>query len=799
METLFHCHRPAGEFRLRPLRLPEDAATLHGWMTQAYASFWGMLDSTQAQVETFYRELTQRDPHAALMGEVNGEPAFLMEFYRASEDEIGRYYPAQPDDYGMHLLLAPADAPLPGFSWQVFTTVMDYIFSLPQVARVVVEPDVRNEKIHRLNRRAGFAYQHTVTLPHKTAWLAFCRREDYPGYRDPAAVIAEPQEYPMTDSVARTAAYQAGEHLHAPHWAQANALLLRKALAEFSHERLIAPELMVEKHGWGHYRLPVPGSEVEYRFRAKILSLNDWLIDLPSLSRLENLSPRPLDALQFIIEFSEQLGITQALLPTYMEEITSTLAGSAFKMTRNAPDAAALTQADFQTVETTMSEGHPCFIANNGRIGFDANDYLHYAPEAASPVALIWVAVHDSKATFASLSGLSYSQLMREELGDEQIAAFTAQLRGHGVDPARYFFMPVHPWQWHNKLLTVFAPDIANRHLIYLGRGEDHYLAQQSIRTFFNVSQPQKRYVKTALSILNMGFMRGLSPYYMATTPGINEWLAELVQQDSYLQGCGFGILREVASIGYRNSYFESAISADSPYKKMFAALWRDNPATNLPANRRLMTMAALLHVDDAGHGVLPAMIADSGLSAEAWLARYLQCYLAPLVHCFYTYDLVFMPHGENLILEFEGNVPVRAWMKDIAEEIAVMNPDADLPEKARRVAVTVPEPLKLLSIFTDVFDCFFRFMARILHQEMHLSEDRFWKVVADTISDYQATHPELEAKFARYDLFCEEFDHSCLNRLQLANNKQMINLADPAQNLKFAGTLKNPIAAFRP
>lgn len=34
-----------------------------------------------------------------------------------------------------------------------------------------------------------------------------------------------------------------------------------------------------------------------------------------------------------------------------------------------------------------------------------------------------------------------------------------------------------------------------------------------------------------------------------------------------------------------------------------------------------------------------------------------------------------------------------------------------------------------------------------------------------------------------------------CLNWLQLSNNQQMVDLADPAENLKFAGTLKNPIS----
>ena len=59
--------------------------------------------------------------------------------------------------------------------------------------------------------------------------------------------------------------------------------------------------------------------------------------------------------------------------------------------------------------------------------------------------------------------------------------------------------------------------------------------------------------MKTALSILNMGFMRGLSPYYMQATPAINAYLAGRVARDPLLRDCGFQLLREVAAIGYRN------------------------------------------------------------------------------------------------------------------------------------------------------------------------------------------------------------------------------------------------------
>ena len=43
-------------------------------------------------------------------------------------------------------------------------------------------------------------------------------------------------------------------------------------------------------------------------------------------------------------------------------------------------------------------------------------------------------------------------------------------------------------------------------------------------------------------------------------------------------------------------------------------------------------------------------------------------------------------------------------------------------------------------------------------------------------------------------------FAHSCLNRLQLVNNQQMISdLMDFSHSLQFAGELVNPLAAYKP
>lgn len=594
----------------------------------------------------------------------------------------------------------------------------------------------------------------------------------------------------------RPTAQDAVAHLTPALWARANRLLLRKALAEFTHERLLTPRRLPAD---GHYALSGDDGATEYRFAARRQALDHWQIDADSITRHRAGSELPLDALEFFLEFRDSLGLDATVLPVYLEEISSTLSGTAYKLAAKQPTAAELARSGFQDIETGMTEGHPCFVANNGRLGFGIHEYHAYAPETASPLQLIWLAARRDRATFTAGAGLDYDTLIRGELPRHTRDRFTATLTGLGLDPDDYYLFPTHPWQWWNKLSVTFAAEVAQQHLVCLGPGDDTYLAQQSLRTFFNTTTPTGHYVKTALSVLNMGFMRGLSASYMEATPAINDWLARLIDADDTFRAARFSIIRERAAIGYHHRTYEAATAKGSPYRKMLAALWRESPVATLEPDRRLATMASLLHTDDEGGSFAAALIEESGLAPATWLRRYLDAYLTPVLHAFYAYDLVFMPHGENAILVLEDGAVDRVIFKDIAEEIAVMDPDAVLPPAVERIRADVPEDKKLLSVFTDVFDCFFRFLSGALDYRGILDEDTFWRTVAECVLDYRASAPHLADKFARYDLFAEEFALSCLNRLQLRNNQEMVDLQDPAGALQLIGALRNPLAPHAP
>lgn len=583
-------------------------------------------------------------------------------------------------------------------------------------------------------------------------------------------------------------------------WADVNRRLVAKALGEFTHERLLDPRRVQDGDGRTAYLLAADDPNIEYHFHASVLALDHWWVHPGSIRRYDRGREAPIDAERFITDLRARLAIPDSVLPEYLEEVSRTLFGAAYRRSAPSLPAQRLARAGFQTIEAAMTEGHPIFVANGARVGFNTEDHRAFAPEAAAQLRLVWLAARRERVQLDCIQGLTYEDLLRTELDAATLSAFESALAARGGDAASHVLLPVHPWQWENRIQQLFAGDLASGDLVHLGESADRYQPQQSIRTLFNLTRPDRCYVKTALSILNMGFTRGMPPSAGRQLMATNDWASRTVESDPVLRDCGFSLLREVAYVGYRHRHFEKASRArHEPYKEMLAALWRESPVPRLGARERLMTMAALLHVDADGASLLTSLIEASGLTADDWIRAYLRAYLRPLMHCFYAHGLTFTPHGENVILVLRDHAPARVFMKDI-EDTGVLNPETPLPEEVRHLALAVPEDVMALVIFTDVFDCVLRFVAQILVEHASFPEERFWALVAESVHDYQASQPALADRFRRYDLFAPTFLLNCLNRLQLRNNRLMVDLnaPEPVDSLQFAGNLENPIAPFR-
>lgn len=799
-----------------------DVHTAHAWLDHPGSAFWGMRGATVPQVEDLLSDWVANPHRSMFLIRLDGLRVALAVFYDPSVLELAGRYPHEPGDLGMHLLVAPTRTPVRGTTAAVMGAICETAFSVPLLAdtparRMVVEPDLGNTAVHRLNSRAGFREAGPLVLPDKTALLSTCTAEEYRGSEIGRSTTlissSSPTRAPGTPTHSPRPALH--DHLVGHAMRRAHRHLCAKALAEFSHERLLTPE----PHPRGTLRqgdersAAAPGEAQQHyavhsggetwTFRARRLPLDHWVIEEGSIRRLVDDVETDVDAQALVIAFAPRLGIPDDLMGTYLEEIAATLGSAAFCLHHRDRPSRELANADLQTIESAMTEGHPGFVANNGRVGLGLTDRHRYTPEARTSTRLVWLAVRRDRSLLTTVEGLDERAHTLREFTTEALAGCDDRLRRLGLDPGDYRILPVHPHQWDRTIAVAFAPDLARRDLVHLGESDDEYRPQQSVRTFLNLTRPERGYVKTALAVQNMGFTRGLSPRYMRDTPAVNDWVAALVDSDPVLRDLGLGVLREVAAIGYTGDAHhvacEAGVSDEGPHTKMIAALWRESPIPRLETGERAFTLAALLHVDLHGRPLVAEFIERSGLRAEEWVHALLDAYLLPVAWCLLVHGLVFMPHGENVILVVgPDHTPRRALFKDIGEEVAVIRdlPGRPLPARLGRIRHIVDAETAALSIHTDVMDGVLRHLAAILDEAGMLDAREFWMLTRHRLLSLAERERADELHRPTWDaLFAPTFRHSCLNRLQLRDARQMVDLTDQAGSLQFAGRLDNPVS----
>lgn len=555
-------------------------------------------------------------------------------------------------------------------------------------------------------------------------------------------------------------------------WQSAGSKLLAKMLSEFMYEEIIQPEAVETKGEYTLYRLSLPEGIV-YGFEAKNLLFDSYRVIPESIQRWEGTEWLPAsNPLEFVLDVHTAVGMTAETTAHLLKELSNTLLADAHIKVAKENQNKDLLEMDYPHLEGEM-EGHPWITFNKGRIGFGYDDYLAHAPERKQAIALFWIAVRQDRAQFNAVPELDYTTLIREELGEETLAEFETILRSQNLEPANYYFLPVHEWQWKNIIIPLFAEDLAIGAIIPLGYSRDRYLPQQSIRTFANISHPQKRYVKLPLSILNTLVYRGLPGERTVIAPKVTEWVKSICDGDSFLRDeCRLILPGEVASINYDHPYYNQLSGAPYQYKEMLGSLWRDSVLAYVEPDERPITLAALLHVDSNGQPFVSRLVARSGLSLNAWLERLFNVILPPLLHYLYRYGVVFSPHGENTILVLKDFVPHRLAMKDFVDDVNISRhplPELEsLPQELKAVMLTEPPEGLCQFIFAGLFICHHRYLSDLLAVHHNYPERTFWRQVRDRILNYQRRFPELQERFELFNLLAPQFTKLCLNRNRL-------------------------------
>ncbi|MFF9501505.1 IucA/IucC family protein [Streptomyces sp. NPDC014656] len=574
-------------------------------------------------------------------------------------------------------------------------------------------------------------------------------------------------------------------------WARASARTLAKALGEFAYEEILEP-LPAGADAPDRYSLALDDGAA-LAFTARRGAYGGWRVDPGTIT----CDGRPLtDPLDLLVRARRLLGLDGATLGHLIRELSTTLAAEA-RLHHTALTADRLADLPYAELEGHQT-GHPWLVLNKGRIGFSAGDAARWAPEARRATRLPWIAVSERIAAYRGVEGLDTpDKLYAGELDPPVLDAFRAELTARGLDPDTYLLLPVHPWQWDEILLPLYAPAIASGALVPLSADGDLRLPQQSIRTFLNTGRPDRLTVKLPLSVLNTLVWRGLPTERTLAAPAVTAWVHGLRDADPFLrEECGVILLGEVASVTVEHPLYDRLPEVPYQYKELLGAIWRE--PLRLPPGERARTLASLLHTDPEGRAFVAELVERSGLAPTVWLRRLFAALLPPLLHFLYRYGTVFSPHGENAIVVYdEQDVPVRLAIKDFVDDVNIsahpLPEHATMPEDVRAVLLTEEPGFLTQFIHSGLFVGVFRYLAPLCEEQLDVPETDFWSLVRAEIIRHQERFPELKDRFELFDLLTPRIERLCLNR----NRLHMDGYRDRSDRPHAAvhGTVPNPLA----
>lgn len=156
-----------------------DLGMLHAWLNEEHVLPYWQLDDPLLEFRDTLAEKLADEHMTPYVGLLDHVPMSYWERYWAVDDPIADYYDADPTDQGIHLLIGPPEYLGRGYAEPLLRAVTEMQFRHRETDRIVAEPDVGNDIVHRILEACGFEARREVEMDEKNALLMVCERERF--------------------------------------------------------------------------------------------------------------------------------------------------------------------------------------------------------------------------------------------------------------------------------------------------------------------------------------------------------------------------------------------------------------------------------------------------------------------------------------------------------------------------------------------------------------------------------------------------------------------------------------------
>ncbi|MBX9975321.1 IucA/IucC family siderophore biosynthesis protein [Cytobacillus firmus] len=394
----------------------------------------------------------------------------------------------------------------------------------------------------------------------------------------------------------------------------------------------------------------------------------------------------------------------------------------------------------YEDLESEIWEGHPYHPCYKARSGFTLGDHAAYGPEARQSFELQWAAVRRMNTRIELLE--DEKSFWERELGPSMFGKLLAELQHIGKTFEEYTFLPIHPWQ------VKFAN--ADADIVLLGSSGDFYRSTQSVRTLWNMTNPDKAHLKLSMNMVNTSSLRTLDTHAVCAAPHISKWIADTVKGDPFLkEEASLVILKEYAGIAYHPREKE-------PCAKL-GAIWRESIRLYMEEDEEAVPCTALPLMERDGFPFIDEWLKRYGI--EKWLKRLVEVCVVPVWHLLSAHGIAVEAHAQNMILLHKDGWPTRVALRDFHDSVEYCD---DFLAEASRIPdfagihdqfkkgredqyywMSSIESLRELAMDT-LFVFHLSELSYVLEEQYGFSEQRFWKLTGEALMEHLSCYPEL-------------------------------------------------------
>lgn len=568
-------------------------------------------------------------------------------------------------------------------------------------------------------------------------------------------------------------------------WETVNRNLIAKAISELYFEEIISQEVQeIEKE---LYTLKVE-ENLFYVFNAYKSIWCHLIIDEKSLKRTDGLA---LDAAKFFKETQHLTKMNDITLANFLEEMLHTLYSDQVLLKKKI-SSQKISQLNFLEIEGYL-DGHPKIILNKGRIGWPPSDLSAFSPESAKKIQFYRVAIKKDLITINHKKEKSFSKIIYADLEKEEIDLLKEELSNNRYDVKSYYIIPIHPWQWENKIKIFFQKDISKKNIIFLSSAGDNYKPHISLRTFSNCRNSYLCDIKLPISILNTSCIRGIPARYISAASEISEGIETIIENDDFLLNSNIDCLKDIAAFSYVEPSYKDIVGAPYQYKEFLGAIWRESSVTKLKRNEKSLMTGALSYLDEKKKSLIGCLIENSSLTIDEWLEEYFKRVVIPIYHLQSQYGIGLVAHGQNTILKLNNNIPSGLIIKDFHGDLRL---NKNFPTETRKYfSDQVIEKLDILpsdhiiyDLITGHFISVLRFISQVLFISHGYKEKNFYSLLGTIIYDYEKKYP---TRSKTPSLLTPNYHHVLLNKVRF-----IIGYQDSVQRPKpeLGNPLLNPL-----